>query len=238
MTKKLTRLWNEFANVNKNGISRIVSASEIKNQFTQNTKYAKLYWSKEGPTRHGAFRNLIQYDWKFEKRGSAIISIQSTGMNQNYKRAELKKNRPIRPDIRKWHTENFNYCTLCCESFERLKGKIVIDHKDDSYSDPNVCGKAAVETQKKEDFQIVCETCNRQKDLYKQRYPEWRPPPGHYLKIGFGDYFIDANGVKREYWFDGEAYRKYWKNGPPADEEVVHNLASYTLDNKPSNKKN
>ena len=91
-------------------------------------------------------------------------------------------------------------------------GKIVIDHKDDSYSDPTVCGKAAVETQKKEDFQIVCEGCNRRKDLMKQTYPEWRPPPGHYLQMGLGNYFIDAKGVKREYWYDGEAYRKYWKN--------------------------
>ena len=239
MTRTLFRLWNEFAKVNANGVSRVVLASEIKNQFTQNTKYAKLYWSKEGPTRHGAFRNLIQYDWKFERNGSAIVSIQSTGMNQNVKRAELKANRPIREDIRKWHFENFKYCCLCCEPLDWLKkkGKIVIDHKDDSYSDPNVCGKAAKKSQKKEDFQIICEGCNRRKDLYKQGHPEWRPPPGHYLQMGCGDYFIDDKGEKREYWYDGEAYRKYWNNGfNVSDEEVAHNLASYTLDNKPSNK--
>ena len=230
-TKSKIELWNEFAQVDENGISRVVSAAEIEEQFTKDTKYAKLYWNKEGPRRHGRFRGMIKYDWDFIKKGNTIISIQSIGMNQNYKRAELKKNRPIRPDIRKWHTENFNYCTLCCESFEILKGKIVIDHKDDSYSDPTVCGKAAAETQKKEDFQIVCEGCNRRKDLYKQKYPEWRPPPGHYLQMGLGNYFIDAKGVKREYWYDGEAYRKYWKNGPPPDEEVAHNLASYSLDN-------
>ena len=63
--------------------------------------------------------------------------------------------------------------------------------------------------------------------MYKQRYPEWRSPPGHYLKIGFGDYFIDAKGVKREYWYDGEAYRKYWKNGF-SDEELARQLESCT----------
>jgi len=208
------QLWNEFAQVDENGKSRVVLATEIKEQYTQNGKYGPLYWVKEGPTRNECFRNMIKYDWKFEKKGNTILSIQSTGINQNYARLELKKNRPIRADIRKWHFENFKHCSLCCETIDWLKkhGKIVIDHKDDSYSDTNVCGKAAIDTQKKEDFQIICEGCNRRKDLYKQRHPEWRPPPGHYLKMGCGDYFIDENGVKREYWYDGEAYRKYWKN--------------------------
>jgi len=217
---KIFNLWNEFAQVDENGKSRVVLATEIKEQYTQNTKYARLYWTKEGPTRKRAFRgghkDMIKYDWKFEKkRNKTIISIQSIGWNQDYKSAELKANRPIRKDIRKWHEKNFPYCTLCCETIDWLKKRdetIVIDHKDDSYSNAKVCGKAAIDTQKKEDFQIVCTGCNRRKDLYKQTYPEWRPPPGHYLKMGCGDYFIDENGVKREYWYDGEAYRKYWKN--------------------------
>ena len=224
----LTRLWNEFAEVDENGVSRIVLATEIAEQYRQNTRYSKLYWIKEGPTRHRAFRGMCQLNWEFERNSNrSILSIQSTGINQDYARAELLANRPIRPDIRKSHTEKFNYCTLCCESFEILDGKIVIDHKDDSYSDPRVCGKAAVETQKKEDFQIVCEGCNRRKDLMKQTYPEWRPPPGHYKEMGYGNYFIDDKGVKREYWYDGEAYRKYWKNGF-SDEELAHQLESCT----------
>ena len=213
MPKKLIRLWKEFAEVNDDGVSRVVSTKELQQQYTQNTKYEKLFWSKEGPTRHGSFRGIILYTWRFEKKGSTIVSIQSTGMNENFKRAELKANRPIRADIRKFHLETSKHCCLCCESLDWLKkkGKIVIDHKDDSYSDANVCGTAAIKTQKKEDFQVVCEKCNRQKDLYKQRYPEWRPPPGHYLQMGHGNYFIDDKEVKREYWYDGEAYRKYWK---------------------------
>ena len=208
--------WNEFAQVDENGISRVVSAAEIKEQYTKNTKYGLLWWSKEGPTRHGRFRDMIKYDWNFIRKGNTIISIQSIGINKDEIRAELKKNRPIRKDIREWHFANFKHCCLCCEPLESFKNKskIVIDHKDDSYSDPRVCGKAAIDTQKKEDFQIICEGCNRRKDLYKQKYPEWRPPPGHYLQMGLGNYFIDAKGVKREYWYDGEAYRKYWKTRP------------------------
>ena len=210
-------LWKEFAEVNTDGVSRVVPVEEIKQQHQQNTKYAPLYWTTEGPTRKGAFRgghkDMIKLSWDCQKPGNKTISIQSIGWNQNYKSAELKANRPIRKDIRKWHEKNFPYCTLCCKLLNyQKKGDVVIDHKDDSYSNAKVCGKAAIDTQKKEDFQIVCQTCNRQKDLYKQTYPEWRPPPGHYLKMGCGDYFIDENGVKREYWYDGEAYRKYWKN--------------------------
>ena len=213
---KLFNLWCKFAEVNEDGVSRVVTAEEIYKEYQKESEFKPLWWVKEGPRRHGAFRGgnsrMIELSWDFVKHGSKIVSIQSTGWNQNYISAELKANRPIRPDIREWHIKNFPYCTLCCEDLERLKGKIVIDHKDDSYSDPNVCGNAAFETQKKEDFQISCEGCNRRKDLYKQRWPEWRPPPGHYLQMGCGDYFIDENGVKREYWYDGEAYRKYWKN--------------------------
>jgi len=216
-TKSRIELWNEFAQVDENGISRVVTAAEIKEQFNKKTKYAPLYWNKEGPTRNnGAFRGMITYTWEYEKKGSAIFSIQSTGINKDTERQEMKKNRPIRKDIREWHFANFKHCCLCCEPLESFKNKskIVIDHKDDSYSDPRVCGKAAIDTQKKEDFQIICEGCNRRKDLYKQKYPEWRPPPGHYLQMGLGNYFIDAKGVKREYWYDGEAYRKYWKTRP------------------------
>lgn len=213
---KIFDLWCKFAEVNEDGVSRVVTAEEIYKEHQKESEFKQLYWTKEGPRRYGAFRGgharMIELSWDFVKHGSKIVSIQSIGWNQNYISAELKANRPIRKDIREWHIKNFPYCTLCCEDLERLKGKIVIDHKDDSYSDPNVCGKAAIDTQKKEDFQIICEGCNRRKDLYKQRYPEWRPPPGHYLKMRCGDYFIDENGVKREYWYDGEAYRKYWKN--------------------------
>ena len=213
MRKKLLNLWNKFAEVNESGFSRVVTTEEIYNEFLKKSEFASLYWNKEGPTRRNKFRGLPLYNWKFERKGNSrkIISIQSVGFDQND--TDTKFNRPIRKDIREWYFENKKHCALCCESLDWLKkrNKIVIDHKDDSYSDPNVCGKLSVQTQKKEDFQIVCEGCNRRKDLYKQRWPEWRPPPGHYLKIGWGDYFIDENGVKREYWYDGEAYRKYWK---------------------------
>ncbi len=148
-------LWNEFANV-INGVSRVVLRSELEEQFLKKTKYASLFWTTEGPRRPDTttFRGMIKYNWEFEPKetGRKIVSIQSTGMNQNYARSELKKNRPIRKDIRKYHKDNFKYCCLCCELFERLKGKIVIDHKDDSYSDSNVCGKDGLSTQKKRRF--------------------------------------------------------------------------------------
>jgi len=222
---KMLKLWKEFAEVDENGVSRVVLTSEIKEQFLENTKYATLYWSKEGPTRADTrggpprFRGIIEYEWDLKKNKGfqGYYSMQSIGINQTYVRSELKKNRPIRKDIREYHMKNFKHCCLCCETMPKKKSKWVIDHKDDTYSDSNVCGKDSESTQKKEDFQLVCEACNRLKDLMQQTYPDWRPPAGHYLQIGWGDYFIDNKCTKREYWYDGEAYRKYWKNGRKID---------------------
>lgn len=203
-------LWDEFASVDEKGVSKVILAEDIKKEFQKNTKFKTLSWNTEGPTRHGCFRGITEYKWDFKRKGNKIISIQSIGINKHYARAELKKNRPISEKIRKNLEKKYNYCALCCKTFGP-KDKKIPDHKDDSYSNPRVCGNNSVSTQKESDFQLVCEPCNRYKDLIKQKHPKWRPPPDHYLKIGFLDYWIDNNGNKKEYWVDAEAYREYNK---------------------------
>tara|TARA_A100001011_G_scaffold389464_1_gene470993 strand:- start:386 stop:1090 length:705 start_codon:yes stop_codon:yes gene_type:complete len=203
-------LWDEYASVDENGVSKVILAEDIIKEFKKNTKFKTLYWKDEGPTRHGCFRNIIQYKWNNVKKGGKFISFQSIGINENYANSELRKNRPICNNIRKNLEKKYDYCALCCEKFGP-KDKKIPDHKDDSYSNPRVCGKNSKLTQKASDFQLVCEACNRYKDLIKQKYKEWRPPPAHYLKMGFLDHWIDNKGNKKEYWEDAEAYREYNK---------------------------
>ena len=120
-----------------------------------------------------------------------------------------KKNpRPIRGDIKKYW-KNF-YCCSCGRNSD-----LICDHKNDLYNDPRVLHR---KTQKKEDFQSLCNQCNllkRQvsKDTKRtgKRYGATNIPMLKVFGINFieGDESYDADDVdamKGTYWYDPVAF--------------------------------
>jgi len=98
-----------------------------------------------------------KYKWeitrKNDKPRGTPIAFRTTGFSN-----EDEKSRPIRDDIRKSLFEQFSNCLHCGNHKD-----LCIDHKNDMYNDPQVLNPT---TQKKTDFQVICNKCN--KDLKHQ----------------------------------------------------------------------
>ena len=137
-----------------------------------------------------------------EGKGNKIQYIGIFGLKNK------KNSRPIREDIKKYWNK-----IPCCSCGR--KSDLICDHKNDLYNDPRVLH---AKTQKKEDFQSLCNQCNllkRQvsKDTKRtgKRYGATRIPM---LKV-FGINFIeddesydadDVDAMKGTYWYDPVAF--------------------------------
>jgi hypothetical protein len=135
-------------------------------------------------------------------KGNKIQYIGIFGLKDN------KNLRPIREDIKKYW-KNFPCCSCGRNS------DLICDHKNDLYNDPRVLHR---KTQKKEDFQSLCNQCNLLKRQISKntkktgkRYGATNIPM---LKV-FGIDFIegdetydpdDIDAMKGTYWYDPVAF--------------------------------
>tara|TARA_X000000950_G_scaffold284891_1_gene389124 strand:+ start:4236 stop:4886 length:651 start_codon:yes stop_codon:yes gene_type:complete len=205
---KNLKLWDKLApEAKKSGCSRWIMKQECKD--------VGLNWQKNGgPYRKGKMFGLCHLIWEVERIGGSttpILRIRTTGFDQAIKRAEMLKNRPIRPDIKKAMKEKS--CLHC-----NKKGCIP-DHKNDAYNDPRVHNKS---TQKISDFQALCNGCNiiKARTFVKtEKEGKRQPAPFAYTSLGFpkfieGDETFNPNdidGMVGTYWYDIEAYKTHCK---------------------------
>ena len=143
--KKLTKKQKDIDTLFKpddNGVSVWVKKEDI-------DKFDTLKWGNNGVIRHGNFHDS-RYRWeKFEVKGK-IQELRTVGFNEDYL---LGHKRPIRDDIRKFYKTQ--PCVVC-----GLTSSIVTDHKNDLYNDERVLNAA---TQRFDDFQALCNSCNLKK---------------------------------------------------------------------------
>ena len=141
-------------------------------------------------------------DYKNKRRagngGKGVIGFIIHGKNE----AELIS-RPIRQDIKK-HFKNKN-CVKCDAT------KTICDHKNDLYNDPRVLD---TKTQKKEDFQPLCNSCNLRKRavaIKRDKSLKRQPPSPDILSLNGGISFTegsesydtnDPNALVGTYWYD------------------------------------
>ena len=185
---------------NNNGISKWISRKELEK--------TPLALGNNGNTRHGICFGVSQFKWqierKNEKKTGKIERIKIIGYNKT------KTSRPIRTDIRKYFTSSV--CVVCGNS------DIIIDHKNDLYNDPRVLNK---ETQTKDDFQPLCNSCNlRKRQVCKKskeigkRYKATNIPMLKEFGIDFikGDETLDLNkpdAMVGTYWYDPKAFMNF-----------------------------
>lgn len=205
LTKKQLEIDKVFKP--KEGVSDWIKADELKETV--------LKWGNNGTTRQGLFHKDNRYIWEFKRKNNKprgkIEAIKTNGIN---KENELKKNRPIRDDIHKYHKSQ-GFCVVCGS-----QSYLVTDHKNDLYNDARVLDK---KTQTKEDFQCLCNHCNLQKrQILKKtmetgkRYGATNIPSLSGFGIDFieGDETFDKNNVNAmvgTYWYDPVKFMDYIK---------------------------
>tara|TARA_B100000683_G_scaffold25455_1_gene23256 strand:+ start:349 stop:1149 length:801 start_codon:yes stop_codon:yes gene_type:complete len=114
-----------------------------------------------------------------------------------------KINRPIHSDIKKYYSQY--PCVKCGAK------KTICDHKNDLYNDPRVLD---INTQTKEDFQPLCNSCNLRKracGLRRDKENKRQPPSPDILAMNGGIKFTkgnenydtnDKNALIGSYWYD------------------------------------
>jgi hypothetical protein len=125
-----------------------------------------------------------------------------------------KRYRPIRNDIKKYW---FQFACCACGRTTDL----ICDHKNDLYNDPRVLD---TKTQKKEDFQSLCNQCNllkrqviKKTKKTKIRYGATNIPMLKVFGINFieGDETYDSDdidAIKGTYWYDPATFMVGIKN--------------------------
>ena len=201
-------LWDKLAPEAKDS-----GCSEWKTR--EECKDAGFSWTNNGgPYRKGKMFGLHRLKWEISRVGgptTSIVKIRSIGFDEAVERAEMLKNRSIRPDIKKAMKEK--RCLHC-----NKKGCIP-DHKNDLYNDPRVHNP---NTQLLSDFQPLCNGCNILKArIFKKGEDEGKrqPAPFAYTSLGFpkfikGDETFNTNaidGMVGTYWYDIEAYKNHCK---------------------------
>ena len=116
--------------------------------------------------------------------------------------------RPIGKHIREYYKNK--RCVVCASSSD-----IVIDHKNDLYNDPRVLD---INTQKPNDFQVLCNSCNLRKRAVSiktrrkmKRYGATNIPMLKVFGVDFlsGDETLDINNpdcLVGTYWYDPIAF--------------------------------
>jgi 5-methylcytosine-specific restriction endonuclease McrA len=181
---------------NEDGISQWISR-----EYLQNTP---LKLSSNGNSRHGIFYNDKRYIWEKQTNKNTVTHIRTNGFSNDILHGH---NRPIRKDIRIYHT---TACVVCGSMSD-----LVVDHKNDLYNDPRVL---CVSTQTIDDFQCLCNHCNLQKrQVCKKtketgkRYKATNIPMLKIYNIDFiqGDESFnpnDVNALVGTFWYDPVAF--------------------------------
>ena len=165
-----------------------------------------LNWGNNGNARHGIYFGDNRYKWeKKTGRFGKITALRTIGYSDN----ELYgATRPVRPDIKAYFKK------LPCLHCGSTTG-VIADHKNGLYNDPRVLN---TETQRKEDFQPLCNGCNtikREKTRKTRVHKNRQPPPQSILLLTggvsftIGDATLDENDTewyKGTYWGDIEAF--------------------------------
>ena len=197
-TKKTYKVFNLFKPDYNNGISKWISREDIDN-------IPELYTGNNGVMRYGVFKGVTLYKWDIKKDNNKITHFKTVGYSDN-----ILHNRPIRYDIRKFYKGK--PCVLC-----GTKSSLVCDHKNDLYNDPRVL---STETQTKEDFQSLCNSCNLRKRAVSNwtkdnntRFSATKIPQFKSFGIDFiyGDETFDINdpnAMKGTYYYDPV---EFWK---------------------------
>ena len=167
-----------------------------------------LKWGRNGLIRHGIAYGDNRYVWEKHPEFGTIEKLKTSGFNSNLLET---LSRPIRKDIERYHKQ-FG-CVVCGSN-----SKLVTDHKNDLYNDPRVLN---INTQRKDDFQCLCQHCNLQKrEIMKKTKAEGKRigattiPSLAIFDIDFilGDENSnkdDIDAMKGTYWYDPVAFMKY-----------------------------
>lgn len=188
------RLFEELAQPDENGISRLVSVDEFID------KYSILRFGNGGDwVRRGSTLDK-KYIIELTKIGIRISGVKLCGFKNKF-----TFNQAIRKDIRDYYKEK--KC-VCCGA----KLDIEIDHKDGRKDNERVSNQ---ETQLLSDFQPLCKHCN---DLKRQICKECkatgkrfngREIAGNPIDWTEGDEnYNEEIGCKGCFWYDPEAFRK------------------------------
>ena len=185
-----------------------------RSQLHKNFNVTNIYGSKTPPRTYSdtdSDRNITDYadrikDFKENCKiikgtiGFIIHSVKETG----------KTSRPIRPDIKKHYSK---YPCVVCGS----KSSLVCDHKNDLYNDPRVLN---TKTQKPEDFQSLCNSCNLRKRAVSiqsikdgKRFgatnlEQFKPLGIDYTKGNETLNLDDPQALIGTYWYDPPAFMK------------------------------
>jgi hypothetical protein len=159
-----------------------------------------LKWGNNGIGRHGIYFGDNRYIW--EKQGKdKIKALRTTGFSDKHL---YGAQRPIHNEIDKFYKSQ---CCVVCGSSSDL----VTDHKNDLYNDTRVLDR---KTQKKEDFQCLCNHCNLQKRQVSKYTKEQGKRYGATNILSFACYGIDfisgdesfdpndVNAMVGTYWYD------------------------------------
>ena len=103
--------------------------------------------------RGGVWWGVNKYQWETEYVGGSVERIRIIGLSN-----KEKQGRPIRKEIRETLLKKYKGCIHCGNH-----KSLCIDHKNDMYNDKRVLCE---NLQKIEDFQVLCNKCN--KDLKHQ----------------------------------------------------------------------
>ena len=189
-----TKLFEELAQPDENGISRLVSVDEFVD------KYSILKFGNGGDwVRRGSTLDK-KYIIELTKDGIRISGVKLCGFKTGF-----TFNQAIRKDIRDYYKGG--RCA-CCGTTRDLE----LDHKDGRKNDERV---SDMSTQKKEDFQNLCKHEN---DLKRQICKECKATgkrfdgkniPGNPISWTDGDEnYNEEIGCKGCWWYDPEAFRK------------------------------
>ena len=151
--KNLIQLAEEFFKPDKlTGISDWKTREQINDTL--------LSFGNNGAMRRGAppWDSKCKYIWDYSRlnnndRGK-ILQIRTNGFSKN----DPILAHPINKNIRKTLLDKYKGCIHCGNTHT-----LCIDHKNDMYNDKRVL---SIDTQKEEDFQVLCDKCN--KDLKHQ----------------------------------------------------------------------
>lgn len=197
-SRKQQHVDNIF-NPDENGISKWISRDELQD--------TPLKLSNNGNCRHGVFYGDNRYIWEKQPNKGTVSHIRTNGFSENILHGH---NRPIRKDIRIYHT---NACIVCGSTSD-----LVVDHKNDLYNDSRVLN---ISTQTIDDFQCLCNHCNLQKrEVCKKtkqsgkRYKATNIPMLKTYNIDFikGDETFnqdDVNAMVGTFWYDPVEFMRY-----------------------------